>query len=465
MTRLYLKIFFSFWLVMALMIIATILVVYWFDLTPEKNFTGHNRDRLSAPAKQLLNQAVGASINNSRPQAVQGLKSMPPWASRHIYVIDQQGQDLISRPVPQAIKVFALKINHERPYAKNSRSKRLLFGRYIQLADGTPVRIVTVGRKGPNAGGNILLQLFLQNIWPLLLVSILISGSACLFLAKRMARGLQTLKNATRIIARGDLSIRISNQFAGQGEEIIALADDFDNMTARLEKAMLEQKRLIKDVSHELRSPLARLQIALGLAQQRSQGIVDKELQRVKEAADYLNDVISDILSMPINDDGGWDLHDTLDIKGLLEILVENCQQDASDKKVTLKLALPQSECLVASRGNTLIGVFENVLRNALHYTPEKSSIDITLSKLNSDKVLCIDIRDHGAGVDHTVLEDIFQPFFRTSEARDRSSGGHGLGLAIAARTTSLHGGHITASNHSEGGLCVRITLPELDIS
>jgi|TARA_B110000116_G_scaffold169509_1_gene146489 two-component system sensor histidine kinase CpxA len=465
MTRLYLKIFFSFWLVMALMIVATILVVYWFDLTPEKNFIGHNRDRLSAPAKQLLNQAVGASINNSRPQAMQGLKSMPLWASRHIYVIDQQGHDLISRPVPPAIKVFALKINHDRPYAKSLRSKRLLFGRYIQLADGTPVRIVTLGRKGPNDEGNILWQLFLQNIWPLLLVSILISGSACLFLAKRMARGLQTLKNATRKIARGDLSVRISNQFAGQGEEINALADDFDHMTARLEKAMLEQKRLIKDVSHELRSPLARLQIALGLAQLRSRGTVDSELERIKEAADYLNNVISDILSMPVHDDGGWDLHDTLDLKSLLETLVHNCEQDANNKKVTLKLALPMGECLVASRGNTLIGVFENVLRNALHYTPEESSIDITLSRLNSNKLSCIDIRDRGMGVDSALLEDIFQPFFRTSEARDRSSGGHGLGLAIAARTTSLHGGDITASNHSEGGLCVCITLPSLNLS
>ena len=465
MTRLYLKIFFSFWLVMALMIVATTLVVHWFELTPENNFTRHNRDRFSAPAKQLLHQAVGTSINYSRPQAMQELKSMPPWASRHLYIIDQEGKDLISRPVPAAIKAFVPKINHDRPFAKSLRSKRLLFGRYIQLTDGTPVRIVTVGRKGPNGDGNILWQLFLQNIWPLLLVSILISGSACLFLAKRMARGLQTLKNATRKIARGDLSVRISNQFAGQGEEITALADDFDNMTARLEKAMLEQKRLIKDVSHELRSPLARLQIALGLAQQRSQGTVDQELERIREAADYLNDVISDILSMPVHDDGGWDLHDTLDLKSLLETLVQNCEQDANNKKVALKLALPQGEYLVASHGTTLIGVFENVLRNALHYTPEKSCIDITLSSLNSNQLSCIDIRDRGVGVDNTLLEDIFQPFFRTSEARDRSSGGHGLGLAIAARTMSLHGGNITASNHAKGGLCVRITLPTLDLS
>lgn len=462
MTRLYLKIFFSFWLVMALMIVGSNLVVHWFDLTPEKNFTRHNRDRQSDPAKQFLHQAVGAAINYTLPQAAQGLRQMPPWAARRIYVVGPSGEDIISRPVPPAVKKFIQQLSYDRPFNKDLRGGRHLYGRYIHLADGTPIRIATIGRAGPGGDGNIIWQLFIQNIWPLLLVSILISGTACLFLAKRMARGLQTLKNATRQIARGNLSIRISEQFTGQGDEIVALADDFDNMTARLEKAMLEQKRLIKDVSHELRSPLARLQIALGLAQQRNQGTVDKELERIKEAADYLNDVISDILSMPIHDNTDWELDDCLDIKVLLDTLINNCQHDADSKHVSLNLQYPDQECLVATHGNTLIGVFENVLRNALHYTPTHSSIDITLNI--AKKCACIEIRDRGAGVEDEALEDIFQPFFRTSEARDRSSGGYGLGLAIAARTVDLHSGKITAHNHKDGGLSVNIRLPALEL-
>lgn len=473
MTRLYLKIFFGFWLVTALMIVGTNLVVHWFDLTPEKNLTRHNRDRHSDPAKQLLHQAVASAINYTRAQATQGLREMPLWASRHIYVIDNSNRDLINRPLPRKVRQLSQHLTYQQPFAKQQVKDRQLYGRYISLTDGTQVKIVTLGRVGPEGNKHIIWQLFLQNIWPLLLVSILVSGTACLFLARRLASGIQTLKSATRQIASGDLSVRISPQFKGRGDEITALAGDFDNMTARLEKAMLEQKRLIKDVSHELRSPLARLQIALGLAQQRNKGTVDTELERIKEAADYLNDVISDILSMPIHDDAGWELDDTLDLNALLNTVTANYQHDADNKQVKLQLNLPDEDCLIATHGNTMIGVFENIVRNALHYTPNQSVIEISLSRFKTAKnsarqnkkkgeFCLIEIRDQGTGVDPQALEDIFQPFFRTSEARDRSSGGYGLGLAIAARTVSLHGGQITAANNPDGGLCIKVLLPQL---
>lgn len=474
MTRLYLKIFFGFWLVTALMIVGTNLVVHWFDLSSNKNLTQQKRDRHSDPAKQLLHKAVSASINYTQSQARQGLRDMPHWASRHIFIVDQQNNDLMRRPLPGPVVELLDNMSPQKPSCNDVIDGRHLFGRLITLADGTAVKVITMSRKGPHKDENIIWQMFLQNIWPLLLVSILVSGTACLYLAKRLARGFQTLQVATRQIARGDLSVRISPQFAGQGEEITSLAADFDNMTERLEKAMLEQKRLIKDVSHELRSPLARLQIALGLAQQRNQGTVDTELERIKEAADYLNDVISDILSMPVHDDANWQLDDTIELSSLLKTLVNNYSDDAELKNVQLNLNQPEGEFLVATHGNTMVGVFENILRNALHYTPPHSCVDITLyttpsasgknSAQSKPSFSCIEIRDRGNGVAESALEDIFQPFFRTSEARDRSSGGYGLGLAIAARTVALHCGQIKADNHPDGGLKVLVSLPYLSI-
>ena len=307
---------------------------------------------------------------------------------------------------------------------------------------------------------DILWEMFIENIWPLLLVSILISGSACFFLARHFTRSLNTLQKATQQIARGDLSVRVGKQFSGRNDEIAALGRDFDHMTERLEKAMLEQKRLIKDVSHELRSPLARLQIALGLAQQRSNGSVDKELARIKQAADYLNNVISDILALPVLDNGEWELDDALDIQVLLETLLENYRQDAEDKHIDLKLSSTVDEALVQTHGNMLIGVFENILRNALHYTPQGGSITLDLHYLDSDQQYIVHTCDSGPGVPENALEDIFEPFFRTDQARDRESGGYGLGLAIAQRTVALHKGKISARNLIDGGLCVSVQIP-----
>jgi two-component system sensor histidine kinase CpxA len=254
----------------------------------------------------------------------------------------------------------------------------------------------------------------------------------------------------------------VSKYFTGRKDEIASLGHDFDHMTARLEKAMLEQKRLIKDVSHELRTPLARLQFALALAQQRSGGTVDNELDKIKQAADYLGNIITEILSLPVNDQQSWQLDDTLDLLALLKSINEDYEQMASEKSITVKLTSNCNEALVATYGNMLVGVFENILRNAIHYTPENGNIDIRLSHNSDGNIFSVMIADSGIGVPQELLQDIFQPFFRTDSARDRESGGHGLGLAIAHRSVTLHYGKIMAENKDEGGLKITVEIPAL---
>jgi signal transduction histidine kinase len=461
MTRLYLKIFFTFWLITVAIIIGTNIVVHWFDMTPDGNLQHSNINNEDDPAKRLLFQMVGNAVNRNTQQLVQDLRAMPDWSTRFVYVIDKENRDLLDRPLPPGVMFLAPRLTFKHPFDKVQDRNRKLFGRYITLRDGNSVKLITISAgRDEGQDRDIIWELFIDNIWPLLLVSILVSGSACFFLARHFTRGINTLQKATHQIARGDLSVRISDQFHGRNDEIAALGRDFDHMTGRLEKAMQEQKRLIKDVSHELRTPLARLQIALALAHQRSNGVVDNELARIKQAADYLNDIITEILTLPIQGQDSWVLDDVVDLVSLMQALMDNYQQDAYEKNINLRFKSPLEEALVSTHGNMLVGVFENTLRNALLYTPENSEVCIQLDKTGDGEHYRIDIMDQGPGVPEDALDDIFQPFFRTDQARTRESGGYGLGLAIAHRSISLHKGRIWAENRADGGLCLCVLLP-----
>jgi signal transduction histidine kinase len=463
MTRLYLKIFFTFWLITAAIIVGTNIVVHWFDMTPEGNLQHDSESSDDDPAKRLLFQMVGNAVNRNARQLVQDLRAMPSWSTRYVYVIDRENRDLLDRPLPPGVMFLAPRLTAKHPFDRVQDRNRKLFGRYITLNDGTSVKLITISAgRDEGQDRDIIWELFIDNIWPLLLVSILVSGSACFFLARHFTRSINTLQKATQQIARGDLSVRISDQFYGRKDEVAALGRDFDHMTERLQKAMQEQKRLIKDVSHELRTPLARLQIALALARQRSNGIVDQELNRIKQAADYLNDIITDILTLPVQGQDSWVLDDVLDLVSLLQMLIDNYQTEAQEKNIQIQFKCALEEALVSTHGNMLVGVFENTLRNALLYTPANAEICVQLNETGDGEYYRVDIMDQGPGVPEDALESIFQPFYRTDEARARESGGYGLGLAIAQRSVSLHQGRIWAENRPVGGLSLCIILPQI---
>jgi signal transduction histidine kinase len=459
MTRLSLKIFFTFWLITAVIIVGTNIVVHWFDITPEGK-SAHSPGE--EPAKRLLFQIVGNALNRSTAEFAEDLRQMPRWSTRFIFVIDKNNEDLLQRPLPPGVMVLVPQLTNEQPFGRIQDRNRKIFGRFITLNDGNSIRVITISSgkdEGPDR--DIIWELFLDNIWPLLLVSFLVSGSACFFLARYFTRSINTLQRATQQIAQGDLSVRISDQFSGRKDEIAALGRDFDHMTERLDQAMQEQKRLIKDVSHELRTPLARLQFAVELAQKRSNGLVDNELSRIKQNADYLNNIITDILSLPMQGQK-FDLDDVMDLVCLMTTLIDNYKLEASEKNVVIQFECNLDEALVATHGNMLLGVFENILRNALAYTADYTKIRIEISQIGNQ--FSVSVSDQGPGVDAKHLENIFKPFFRTDEARTRESGGYGLGLAIAHRSVLLHGGQISAINNPGNGLTLKVILPQLII-
>lgn len=463
MTRLYLKIFLTFWLITAVIIVGTTVVVHWFDVTPDGNLQNAHLKHDEEPAKRLLFQMAGSIINRNMGDIRKDILALPAWSSPFIFALDNNNQDLLNRMLPPGVLMIGEQLNAKHPYEKIQDRNRKLFGRYITLNDGEVVKLITIA-DGLDEGADrdIIWELFINNIWPLLLVSTLVSGSACFLLARHFTSSIKRLQETIQKVARGDLSARVSKHFSGRKDEIAALGRDFDQMTARLEKSMLEQKRLIKDVSHELRTPLARLQFALALAQQRSQGVVDSELERIKQAADYLGNIITEILSLPVHDQQSWQLDDTLDLVSLLQSIINDYEQMAAEKSINIHFACQREEALVATYGNMLVGVFENILRNGIHYTPQHGTIEVGLSYKFYENIFSIVIADSGTGVPEELLGDIFQPFFRTDSARDRESGGHGLGLAIAHRSVTLHYGKIWAENKPTGGLKITVEIPAL---
>ncbi|GAA5316758.1 MAG: ATP-binding protein [Candidatus Pelagadaptatus aseana] len=458
MSKLYFKIFLSFWLVMILTVVSSSFITHWFNLGADKHLVAKHDDPFDGPGGRLLREIVSNAVNFPLEEVTHGLQQMPEWAIESLYILDETGEDVLRRPLPETVATFSGKVTDKHPFYRKRLNQYTVYVRQIQLIDGHRVKLIATPPNDNSFGW----KLFFNNAWIFLLTCILITGLCCYFIARYMSRDFNTIKKATMSLAEGDWNARISDGVCSGHTEFSKLARNFNYMADNLQKSMLEQKRLIKDVSHELRSPLARLQVALAIVQQKANDEIKDELFRIKDAADYLNDVISNILSLPINDQQSWQLDDVVELNSMLSLVVDQNRPEADDKQVNVIFRSKLDEAIVMSRSNTLVGVFDNVLRNAVHYTAEATTIDVLLDQCGEN--YCIRFQDQGPGVPEENLKGIFKPFFRTCEARNRESGGYGLGLAIAERTIKLHHGTISAKNVDPTGLEVEINLPRTNL-
>lgn len=286
----------------------------------------------------------------------------------------------------------------------------------------------------------------------LLLTAILV----CFVLAKYLTSPLGKLSEATRQLAGGDLSSRVARRVGRRRDEFADLAKDFDNMAGRIESLIDSQQILTRDISHELRSPLARMNVALELAKKRSTPESAPLLERIENESNRLNEMISRILTLSRLESGTEDFSKTrLDLADLVRDIAADAEFEASGKGKSV-VADSIDECSVKGNENLLRSAIDNVVRNAVRYTADATRVDVSLIKDNGHAVL--KVKDHGGGVPQNELENLFRPFYRVGEARERKTGGTGLGLAIAQRAVAVHGGTITAEN-IDGGLEVKIVL------
>ncbi|MCO1335056.1 ATP-binding protein [Microbulbifer sp. OS29] len=456
MRSIFWKIFFGAWITAMVMVVAAIYITHFGEFGDPRQ-----EERWEGPA---LFREVMRNMRITRrhgPEQFQHwLENAPKKVKRRVYAVDQQGNDILGRPVPSSMKPLIESLDYRNREAHKLINKKPTVGFFLPLRTGDPLRIVLVA--GDSKEG-LLLRFLWRNFWPMLLLSMIASGVACYWLARYLSRPLDQLRAATKRVAAGELDYRVTPSLKSRNDELTDLALDFDSMTAQLQGSMSEQRRLIKDVSHELRSPLARLQVALAIARQKHVQGLDTELDKIGKAADYLEDIIADVLSLPISTQEQRPLDDVVEANSLIDALAEDLHNEATDKNLQIIVNSEGEELLVATRGSSLTAALENILRNAIKYSPEGGQVSVSI-QASTDRCT-ISVVDTGAGVADEELQAIFRPFYRTDSARTRESGGIGLGLAIAQRTILHHGGSISAQNSAEAGLCVEIKLPLLHIT
>jgi signal transduction histidine kinase len=293
-----------------------------------------------------------------------------------------------------------------------------------------------------------------------LLAMALIGGLFCYWLAKHLTSPVAKLRAATRELANGNLSVRVGPTLGRRRDELASLAADFDEMAEKIQLLIDRQRRLLGDISHELRSPLARLNVALELARQRSGSEATSALERIQREAEILNEMIGQLLALTRLESGAEELRKVeLDLESLVREVVKDADFEARARNRSVRLAATEP-VTIDGVPNLIRRAIENVIRNAVHYTAERTEVDIKLFT-DSEARAVIVVRDHGPGVPDEVLTEIFRPFYRVDEARDREAGGVGLGLSIAERAVRLHGGKVEAANASDGGLIVTIKVPK----
>jgi two-component system sensor histidine kinase CpxA len=259
--------------------------------------------------------------------------------------------------------------------------------------------------------------------------------------------------------AEGNLDVRVARQLGSRHDELADLGREFDHMAERIAALISSQKRLLADISHELRSPLARLTVALELARKNTTGKGIAALDRIEMETERVNSLVGQLLALTRLESGTERVPpEMVALEELMQEVIDDANYEAKPQHKEVRL-LRLASCRVRGSSELLRSGIENVIRNAIRYTAEGTAVEVSLSARQDSAT--ITVRDHGPGVPETELAHIFEPFYRVGEARERSSGGVGLGLSIADRTVKLHNGSIRAEN-VDNGLLVTIELPVL---
>lgn len=466
MRTMFLKLFLWIWLALTLSVLVSFLLALNMRLGPvhaqyQKHFSDE-RARIERQTLLFYGRGTASIIERYGKQAARdfGGRRGPP--GMYAYLFEKDGTP-ISNDVPRRLRIAVQQMvatGQDRIVTETGgvilaipiTSPRGKI--YIAAAEGiAPAQFI----RQP-----VLLQRptpFPPGFWFPLLITFVIVGLVCYGLSWHLTSPVRRLRTAAQRLGTGDLSARVSLTSTGRGDEITDLVHDFNRMAERIERLMTAQKQLVRDVSHELRSPLARLNVALGLVRRDATPAAGQALDRIEQEAERLNWMIGEMLTLSLLESGSEQLkQERFDLAELVDEVVLDADFEAA--------GLDRSVAGTAERPLVLLGnremirrALENVVRNGIRYTEKGTAVEVSLERDGTGHAV-IRVRDHGPGLPEEALTDIFRPFYRSAEARDRQSGGAGIGLAITERAVLLHSGEVKAVNAPDGGLIITIRLP-----
>ncbi len=447
MRSLFLKIFLSYWLAQALFVVLAILVT----------ITLRQRGEYSsweARQNEVLSEVVQTYENGGQADVRRYLEEVRDSLHVRAYFFDEHGQEVSGRAVPHWAESVARGASPPRRDLWQRLTPSPFRRQSLTSASGHRYTVVVMLPPGPMGPGGIPgLGIF---------IGIISSGLVCYLLARYLTAPVVRLRAATQRLATGDLSARAGVPRSRRHDEMAELVRDFDAMAERLEKLVNAQSRLLNDISHELRSPLARLNVALGLARQRTGPEAHTALERIDLEANRLNELIGELLTIARLESGDQSRQKSpIHLGELVEEIAKDADFEAQSRNCHVHCVIAE-EPVVMGVPILLHSAIENVVRNAARYTAEGTGVQVRLEhgESPSGPEAVIRVTDSGPGVPAEALDKLFRPFYRIDDARGRQTGGVGLGLAITERAVRLHGGTVTAANRPQGGLMVEIRLP-----
>lgn len=451
MSRLYLRIFLSFWLVIILTIAVVVLINDQLERAQRDDV------ELSERAQRMagnLQARAAEALRRGGPAGLARWAESGPERGRRltVFVFDTTGDELLGRRVPREIR----RLNQQwRADSMTPSPQRR--GQFTALLDDPRHGSYLVVLSPPPRP--VFLRLFGPlGLAGLMALAVVFSGLICLWLARTISKPVQQLRLSGQALGRGELGTRAPESASRRSDELGDLARDFDRMAERLQGLIDGQRQLLRDVSHELRSPLARIQVALALAADEPAEQRADYLNRIERDIERLNELIGEILSFARISQETEPAMGPVDLGELIADITEAASLEGRPRQIRLQVECPAS-IRVQANEELLHRAIENVIRNALRHSQVGGTVSLVVRHVDRSEIE-IRIEDQGPGVPVERLADIFQPFVRLSPARGEQGSGGGIGLAIAQAAVERHHGQIQASNRPEGGLCISIRLP-----
>lgn len=448
---LFVKIFLWFWLALGLLAVVIAITLF---LTETEPISRRWREVMGTALNGYAQTAASLAHRAETGELTAYLNWLAQSSEINAVIFDQTGHELSGRTIPAgADELLRRKDLSEKAAPLFFRGRTVTAQRLV--VGGTPYIFVY------EIPGGLLRPL--GNATPRerlvrVLSFTLVAGLVCFWLARYLTKPVLRLRTVAQQLAGGNLQARVGADFLQRQDELADLGRDFDAMAERLETLFTAQKRLLGDVSHELRSPLARLSVALELVRRQAGTAALPALDRIERETERLNELIGQLLTLSRLESGAPPINsESVDLTALVREISADAEFEARARQRSVAVR-KLDECFTTGSAELLRRAIENVVRNALRYAPENTAVELTLQRAGNSARLTI--RDHGEGVPVESLPDLFRPFYRVAEARDRQTGGIGLGLAITDRAVRLHGGEVTAANAVDGGFVIEIRLP-----